>query len=132
MSISLNKVNSEVVRAHTRIDGLGTGAMGFPDFNAGEKINNNTEYTADTNGFISVELAYNEGSEIAVYINSIRRYFYYAAYGTFQSTTMYAIRKGCKYKVNANPIQSLMWFPELKYYFNSVICAFSNILREVI
>lgn len=63
MAISLNNVNSEVVRAHARIDALGS-TGGYPNYSARVTRNLNTEYTESTDGWIHYITPWSQGGGI--------------------------------------------------------------------
>ena len=70
MAISLNTVNSEVVRAHKRIDSIGSGTRtGFPNYTARTKISVN--YIAPSNGYIEILSNITSGPYIQVDINNV-------------------------------------------------------------
>lgn len=111
MSISLQNIENRV----TTLENSNSKSLrGFPNFNAGKTISIDTLYTADTNGYISVSTGRNEGTDICIFIDNVKRYYEYATYGVFMNINLYPIPQGSKYKVSGSPIQSLTWFPENK------------------
>ena len=95
MSISLNKVNSEVTRAHTRIDGLGTGTMGFPDYSKRQKISVN--FVAPSNGFVQGVMTVNAMGNYVIMIDGVEGVRFVTSDGFRHSGTFVcAIAKGSK------------------------------------
>ena len=75
MAISLNTVNSEVVRAHKRIDSIGSGTRtGFPNYTARTKISVN--YVATSNGYIEIISRITAGPHVKVSINNVEVFFF--------------------------------------------------------
>lgn len=85
MAISLNTVNSEVVRAHKRIDSIGSGTRtGFPNYTARTKISVN--YVATSNGYIEIISKINAGPSIKVSINNVEVFFFERSNGFYHMT----------------------------------------------
>ena len=93
MSISMNNINSEVVRAHTRIDGLGTGTMGFPDYSKRQRISVN--FIAPSNGFVQGVMNNDDLGNYAIMIDGIEGVRFRTSNGYRHSgSLMCAIAKG--------------------------------------
>ena len=93
MSISMNNINSEVVRAHTRIDGLGTGTMGFPDYSKRQRISVN--FIAPSNGFVQGVMNHEDLGNYAIMIDGIEGVRFRTSNGYRHSgSLMCAIAKG--------------------------------------
>lgn len=132
MSISLLNVDSEVIRAHKRIDEIGGSlSVGFPNYNNAEPRNIGQTYTADTDGYIWLSDLYSQGGrEWVVNIDDqeLGGWGADAAWGAIKM--LYPVRSGSKYickNVRGSSV-TMKWFPAIKYYLIAAV----DILREVI
>lgn len=115
MAISLNTVNSEVVRAHKRIDSLSTAASsGFPNFGAAVAQTIGTTYTAPTNGFILVGNGWTDWRRIFhIDINGRRMYSWGCDLAVAMTKHVYPVAKGNSYRVynETGGGNSMWWVP---------------------
>lgn len=111
MAISLNSVNSEVARAHKRIDAL-TSVGGFPNIAKRQTRSFNTNYTESTNGWIWYSTIWEQNTfSLTITIDGVRVIYDGTDAAWSALSGLVPVRKGATWKATTGRSATLCWIP---------------------